>query len=252
VRILLVGDLHYTMPQLDWVLDQAGDFDLVVLAGDHLDVTSAVPLEAQVPVILAYLDRLSQRTQVAACSGNHDLTASDGADEKAAPWLATARQDHVVTDRGTIEMDGHVLTVVPWWDGPHGRAAVEELLATEADGARDRWVWVYHWPPADAAVSLSGRGPYGDADLTGWIERYEPALVLTGHVHEAPFVAGGSWASTVGRTTVLNAGRQIGPVPSHVIVDLDAGVATWRSYDGSEEVILTGRRERADPDGRAQ
>ena len=41
VRILLVSDLHYTLPQLDWVVRSAPSFDLVVLAGDQLDIARA-------------------------------------------------------------------------------------------------------------------------------------------------------------------------------------------------------------------
>lgn len=37
MRILVVSALHYDLPQLDWVVRVAPDFDLVVLAGDHLD-----------------------------------------------------------------------------------------------------------------------------------------------------------------------------------------------------------------------
>ncbi len=44
MKLLLVSDLHYALPHFDWVLDQAADFDVVVLAGDQLDLSSAVPL----------------------------------------------------------------------------------------------------------------------------------------------------------------------------------------------------------------
>jgi hypothetical protein len=37
---------------------------------------------------------------------------------------------------------------------------------------------------------------------------------------------------------VFNAGRQIGPVPAHVILDIDAPSAAWYSLAGSEEVRL--------------
>jgi predicted phosphodiesterase len=47
VRILLVSDLHYTLPQLDWVVRSAPSFELVVLAGDQLDISSTVSLDAQ-------------------------------------------------------------------------------------------------------------------------------------------------------------------------------------------------------------
>ena len=59
MRILLVSDLHYTLPQLDWVVRAAPGFDLVVLAGDSLDISSIVPLEAQSVVVLRYLSLLT-------------------------------------------------------------------------------------------------------------------------------------------------------------------------------------------------
>ena len=55
MRILLVSDLHYALPQLDWVVRVGPDYDLVVLAGDSLSIRSAVPLEAQSVTVLQYL-----------------------------------------------------------------------------------------------------------------------------------------------------------------------------------------------------
>ena len=57
MRILLVSDLHYSLPQFDWVVQQAPSFDLVAIAGDHLDLASAVPIEAQSVVVLQYLQK---------------------------------------------------------------------------------------------------------------------------------------------------------------------------------------------------
>ena len=53
VRILLVSDLHYSLPQLDWVVGAAPAFDLVVVAGDSLSIRSAVSLDAQSVVCCA-------------------------------------------------------------------------------------------------------------------------------------------------------------------------------------------------------
>ena len=39
MRILVVSDLHYTLKQLDWVTAVAPDYDLVVIAGDLLDMS---------------------------------------------------------------------------------------------------------------------------------------------------------------------------------------------------------------------
>jgi predicted MPP superfamily phosphohydrolase len=75
MRILLVSDLHYTLKQLDWVVAVASDYDLVVVAGDHLDIASIVEPDAQIAVVLEYLSRIAAKTRVVACSGNHDLNA---------------------------------------------------------------------------------------------------------------------------------------------------------------------------------
>ena len=44
--------------------------------------------------------------------------------------------------------------------------------------------------------------------------------MLTGHVHQAPFVPGGGWVDRIGTTWVFNAGQQPGPVPARVEIDL--------------------------------
>jgi Icc-related predicted phosphoesterase len=243
MRILLAGDLHYDMRQLDWVLAEADGFEVVVLVGDLLDISSAVALDAQVPVVLGYLERLAARgAQVVVCSGNHDLTGRDAAGEKAALWLPQVAAFGIHTDLTAVPLAGDLLTICPWWDGPVGRARVEQFLVEQqavraASGAR-RWVWAYHWPPPDLPVSWTGTRSYGDADLAGWIDRFAPDLVLTGHVHQAPLATGGSWVARTGRTWVVNAGRQIGPRPSHVIIDLDAWSASWWSFEATGEQAL--------------
>jgi hypothetical protein len=63
-------------------------------------------------------------------------------------------------------------------------------------------------------------------------------MVLTGHVHEPPFKPAGNWADCIGNTWVFNAGRQPGPVPAHIAIDLGAGSACWRSLMGVEELRL--------------
>ena len=64
-------------------------------------------------------------------------------------------------------------------------------------------------------------------------------MVLTGHVHEPPFKPDGAWADRIGDTWVFNAGRQIGPVPAHIEIDLEAGSAAWKSMMGSEQLQLS-------------
>lgn len=240
MQILVVGDLHYDMRQLDWVLAHAADHDAVVLAGDLLDISSVVPLPAQVRVVLGYLERLAERVPTIVCSGNHDLTTRNADGEKAAEWLQRAAG--VITDFGSTHLGDTLVSVCPFWDGPVGRARVDAFLAEQAEQARHAtgpWWWVYHWPPPELPVSWIGDRWYGDQDLAGWIERWTPALVITGHVHQAPYQADGSWiARAPGGTWVLNAGRQIGPVPNHIVLDTARGTARWWSQDLADEQTL--------------
>ena len=55
MRMLLVSDLHYTLKQFDWLVGAAADYDLVVVAGDLLDIGSRVEPDAQIVVVLEYL-----------------------------------------------------------------------------------------------------------------------------------------------------------------------------------------------------
>lgn len=238
MRILLVADLHYTLPQFDWVIRVAPEFDLVVIAGDLLDVASAVALPAQVAVMQEYLGLLARAGRVVVSSGNHDLTGPDHNGEQRALWLSAARDLGVPTDGDSVVQGDTLVTVCPWWDGPLGRDEVEAQLTRDASNRPRRWVWVYHWPPSDSPTSWTGKRSYGDRDLAGWIATFAPDVVLSGHVHQPPFLAAGNWADRIGSTWVFNPGKQIGPVPAHVEIDLAAGEASWASMLGREHVRL--------------
>jgi Icc-related predicted phosphoesterase len=241
MRILLVSDLHYNLKQFDWVVANAGDFDVVVLAGDHLDIRSYVEADAQIAVVLEYFRRIATKSIVVACSGNHDLNAQNGAGERAAVWLEAASGPMVHVDGASVTDDDAHITVCPWWDGPRTRESVDAFLAAEAARAVGRrWVWVYHAPPDASPTSWTGQRYYGDSDLNVWIEQHKPALVLCGHVHESPFVDGGGWADRVGATWVLNAGHEPGPVPAHVVIDVRAAHCTWSASTGVGERMLVG------------
>jgi hypothetical protein len=69
-----------------------------------------------------------------------------------------------------------------------------------------------------------------------WLDEHRPDLVLTGHVHEPPFHPDGSWYDRIDGTLVCNAGRQLGPVPAHLIVDTDVNEVMWWSFERSETI----------------
>ncbi len=237
MRALLVSDLHYDLRKLDWVLAETAGVDLLVVAGDLLDIASAVPLEAQIDVVLEYLARAARRTTVVVCSGNHDLDHRTAGGEKATAWIAEARADGVIVDGDSVTVDGWTVTSCAWWEGAETLGALEAVLDAAAASRTGPWIWVWHGPP-DGPLAWTGSRHYGDPELPRLLERHRPDIVLCGHIHEAPFVDGGAWAARSGDAWLFNGGHQPGPVPTHVRLDLAARTATWWSFEGAAEVLL--------------
>ncbi len=238
VRIIAVSDLHYRLPHLDWLVEQADDVDAVAIVGDLADVVGRVPHPVQTVVLSTYLTELSARTTVFAASGNHDLDGPGEHGEQVAGWLRAAAAERVHVDGSSVDVGGTRVTVCPWWDGPRTRDAVAAQLAAAARDRPERWVWLYHSPPAGTPLCRDGRREFPDHDLAAWIAEHRPDVVLTGHIHQAPWVEGGSWHARLGGTWVFNAGRQMGPVPAHVRLDLDAGTADWYGVVDAGRVSL--------------
>lgn len=240
--VLLAADLHYRLPQYDWLLAVAPEVDAIVLAGDLCDVASAVDVSTQSVAVSAVLEAIAAETLLVTCSGNHDLDSRDEAGEKTSRWLGRVGEG-VVSDGAThVLPDGTTFTSLGWWDGPVARARLdaqlEEAAAVRGDGP---WIWAYHSPPT-GPLSWTGSRHFGDPAVEEWLARYEPTAVLSGHIHQAPFTADGDWVTQVGNTWVFNPGQQPGPVPAHVELDLGAGTASWRSYAGAAERTLDGLR----------
>jgi Icc-related predicted phosphoesterase len=239
VKILVVADIHYALPQFDWVVGAAPNYDLVIIAGDLLDTNSLVDPGTQIVVVLKYLQRLKELTRVIVCSGNHDIDAPDADGEKRASWMKAARRLKVPGDGDTLRIGDLLITICPWWDGPLTQQAIAAQLETAASLRTGKWLWVYHAPPPDSPVSWSGQRYFGDQSLGEWIGQYAPDFVLSGHVHEAPFARNGSWVDHIGSTWIFNAGQQYGPVPTTVSIDTDAMEAAWFSLEGAESVRLS-------------
>jgi Icc-related predicted phosphoesterase len=237
MRALLVSDLHYDLRKLDWVLAQADDVDLLVVAGDLLDISSAVPLDAQIVVVLEYLARFADRATTVTCSGNHDLDHRTESDEKATGWILDARSSGVVVDGDTVEVEGWLVTSCAWWEGPDTLQRLEAGLASAAERRDGPWLWAYHGPP-EGPLSWTGSKHYGDPELPRLLAQYQPDVVLCGHIHQAPFVDGGGWAEQRGPTWLFNSGHERGQIPPHVELDLDARTAQWWSSAGSDAVSL--------------
>jgi Icc-related predicted phosphoesterase len=232
MRLLFVADLHYSLKQFDWLVAHANEYDVTAIGGDLLDLSSPLDADVQIAIVERYLGLLQQKTRVIVCSGNHDGDSRNSADESVAEWLRAARRERVHVDGDGVNLGDTRVTVCPWWDGQLSRGELEAQLGREAAQVTGRWVWIYHAPPKGARTSWSGTKFIGDEFLRGWIERFQPDMVLSGHVHNSPFYGDGSWIDRIGRTWVFNPGRQLGSEPATITIDLTGMTAEWNSLDG--------------------
>jgi len=232
VKILFVADLHYALKQFDWLMGNAARFDVVVIGGDLLDLGSALEIDVQIVVMEKYLARLGEQTRVIVSSGNHDGDERLATNESVCRWLQEVKGGQLFADGDSLEIGDTLITICPWWDGPVTREEIEKLLAKDADRPKSKWIWIHHSPPDNSPVSWAGKKFGGDEFLGGWIERYKPDMVLSGHIHNAPFIQHGSWIDRLGKTWVFNPGKQIGPCPTYLAFDLDRMTVEWVSLEG--------------------
>ncbi|RYD66665.1 MAG: phosphohydrolase [Verrucomicrobiaceae bacterium] len=239
MKILFAADLHYALKQFDWLAANAGECDALIIGGDLLDLGASLDTDLQAVVVEKYLHKLSKLTRVIVSSGNHDGDHRDANGESRARWLGEMKDERLHVDGDSLDVAGMRITVCPWWDGPVTRAEVEQQLITAAPPPGVPWLWVYHAPP-EGPLSWTGKEFIGDATLTEWIGRFSPRIVLSGHIHNAPFYAQGSWIDRIGETWAFNPGRQIGGCPAVLRFDLEKQEVSWHSQEGVEERSLVG------------
>lgn len=231
MKFLFVADLHYELKQFDWLMLRATEYDAVIIGGDLLELASTLDIDVQIVVVEKYLRRLAQKTRLMVSSGNHDGDARSAADESICNWLQDVRADGLFVDGDSVQIEETLITICPWWDGPVSRAQIADLLAIDAEKPKKRWIWIHHAPPENSPVSWTGKKFAGDEFLVEWIKQYQPDVVLSGHIHNAPFSSKGSWIDRLGQTWVFNPGRQIGPFPSFLIFDLEQMTMEWVSLE---------------------
>ena len=239
MRCLVVADLHYSLPQFDWLLAAAPEFDVVIFAGDALDIGSFVDFRAQIVVVKKYLSLLSGMTRVILCSGNHDLDERSAEGEKIARWVGEVRELGIACDGDNLTIGDTLLHGVP----VVGRAAGQEP----------------HRSPACATPQPSGRSAgsgcimrrrrirrragaaSGSSATSNWCSgsrSYQPSMVISGHVHQSPFIPDGSWFDRLGATWVFNTGLQPGRPPVYIVLDLDEGTAFWLAAGEAQRIDL--------------
>lgn len=245
MRILALSDLHYALRQFDWVNEHLDDFELLVLAGDLLDIGSAVDLDVQEIVVEKYLRKFASRRMVLSSSGNHDIQETSAASERTAAWMEVLTAPRLKSDYESYHIGDTLFTLCPWWDGPITRARAEQHLMADAAKAKKTWIWLHHNPPCGTPIAWTGKQEAGDPVAKEWILQHQPDFVFSGHIHNAPFYAAGSWHAQIGKSVIFNAGKQPGGEPTRIILDLKTRRAQWSSMEATEwlEISSAGHQD---------
>jgi hypothetical protein len=82
--------------------------------------------------------------------------------------------------------------------------ALDDLAAL---GPAGETLFVLHSPPRGTHCDMVGATLHvGSRAIRAFIQRHQPPLVLSGHIHESPRVSS-SYRDTIGRTVVVNPGQ---------------------------------------------
>ena len=88
----------------------------------------------------------------------------------------------------------------------------EPTIAGALDGLLDAappagTFYVFHSPPRGTRCDMvAARTHVGSRAIRAFVERHQPPLVLSGHIHESPRVSA-SWRDRIGETEVVNPGQ---------------------------------------------
>ncbi|MBI4138943.1 metallophosphoesterase [Candidatus Uhrbacteria bacterium] len=114
------------------------------------------------------------------------------------------------------------------WDKPEEEIE-GELSKLETGSDPEKTIFVVHTPPAQTHLDQSfNDNHYGSLGMRRWLGKSRKHLVLSGHIHEAPFLNGGVWRETVDGTLCMQPGAWHDQGLCAIIFDLEnPGQAHW-------------------------
>lgn len=206
------GDIHENTSVLASIPDLA-DADAVIVTGD---VTNRGSREAARRVISAVA---AVNSRIYAQPGNMDTDVVQG--YLCEHGMDLHRRVRELTDDVALVGVG-LSTPTPFGtpsEVPEATLAAWLDEAAEAVAGYEHVIAAIHEPPADSALDMVGGGQHvGSPAVRAFIERVQPAVAVTGHIHESVGV------ERMGRTTVVNPGMLAGG--GYVRIDFVDGVLT--------------------------
>ena len=108
------------------------------------------------------------------------------------------------------------------WHKPETEIYQDLLLLEQSAGDPLRTIFVVHSPPKQTQLDQSfGHQHYGSEGVRKWLNFSRKHLVLSGHIHEAPFINGGVWQEEVAGTRCMQPGAWHDEALCAIIFELD-------------------------------
>jgi Icc-related predicted phosphoesterase len=145
--------------------------------------------------------------------GNDDtVECAETVDKLEKKGLITSISERTVKLRDGLKISGYPFvhlgegSFYRGWD--KSEEEIESDLSKLEDGSDpETTIFVVHTPPAQTNLDHSFNGNhYGSQGMRRWLEKSRKHLVLSGHIHEAPFLNGGLWQETVNGTICMQPG----------------------------------------------
>lgn len=186
MKALFVVDVHASEDALGWLKGKGGRYDAILIGGDLNRGRGS-------------LDFAGRFLSGAASFGRPVVYVPGNSDQPDAPTPVGVESLHGRTSRlGRYDVGGlggsnQTPFSTPFeMDDDTARAALEGLGHVD--------ILISHCPPARTKCDRGKTGHIGSVPVREYVEKERPALVLSGHVHEARAV------DNLGGTTVVNAG----------------------------------------------
>jgi Icc-related predicted phosphoesterase len=194
MRIVSFGDVHMSLHTIKQLGPELERTDLVIISGDLTNFGGRADAEQVVTAVERHA------RQILAVSGNLDQhEVMDFLRERGISLHGESRR---IGNLGIFGCGGSNVTPfdTPTEFNEEDLGALLERGYTQVADA-PHVLMVCHTPPANTATDRIASGQHvGSPTVRAFIEKHQPEVCITGHIHESAGV------DRIGRTTVVNAG----------------------------------------------
>lgn len=190
MKMLVLSDIHGKTQKVKDILSKEDDYDLIVLVGD---ITDFGPKKRAIET----LDVIRGKTEdIIGIPGNCDPVGIEDVISEKAVLI-----DEKIARIDDVEFVGLGGSNQTPFDTPRERSEEEirEKLMALLSGVGEKSVLVSH-APAKGYLDLTSGNHAGSEGVLDAIEKYEPDLVISGHIHEA------EGKKELNETTLVNPG----------------------------------------------